>query len=199
MGKLHPSNWNHGGVDIDFFVVKGVLEQLFEQLGIANVVYVADEITGLHPGRGAWIEVAGERIGYLGQLHPELQKHYDLKTTVVFQLKLDSILRRGLQEIDYRFLPRYPAIRRDIALVVNEGVAAGQLLSAIRDHAGEWLEQLDLFDLYQGEHIEKGKKSLAFSLVYRHPERTLLDEEVQAAQERILQALRELYQAEIRS
>lgn len=199
MGKLHPSNWSGTGISTDFFVVKGSIENLFEQLGITDVHYVADEIKGLHPGRGAWIEVAGERLGYLGQLHPELQKQWDLKTTIVYQLNIDSILAREIETIEYQFLPRYPAIRRDIALVVDLDVTAGALLQAIRSNAGEWLEALDIFDLYQGEHIATGKKSIAFSLVYRHPERTLNDEEIQTAQERILQALRETYQAEIRS
>ncbi len=199
MGKLHPSNWSGTGINADFYVVKGALENLFEQLGVTDVHYVADEILGLHPGRGAWIEVAGERIGYIGQLHPEVQKEHDLKTSIVYQLDIDSILARDIQEIDYQFLPRYPAIRRDIALVVNDDVPAGALLQAIKSHAGEQLEALDIFDLYQGEHIATGKKSIAFSLVYRHSERTLNDEEVQAAQDRILKALKEAYQAEIRS
>lgn len=199
MGKVHPANWSNGGVTADFYVVKGTLESLFAQLGITDVRYVADAIQGLHPGRGAWVEVRGERIGYLGQLHPEVQKQFDLKTTIVFQLSIDRILDGGIEDIQYRFLPRYPAIRRDIALVVDDTVPAGDLLQAIRTHAGEWLESLDIFDLYQGEHIAAGKKSIAFSLVYRHAERTLQDEEVQAAQDRILEALRTSYHAEIRS
>lgn len=199
MGKLHPSNWSGPGIAADFYVVKGTLENLFEKLGLTDVRYVADEIQGLHPGRGAWIEAAGERIGYMGQLHPEVQKQYDLKTSIVYQLNIDSILAREIKDIDYQFLPRYPAIRRDIALVVNDDVPAGDLLQVITSTAGELLEALDIFDLYQGEHIAAGKKSIAFSLVYRHPERTLNDEEVQTAQERILRALKETYQAEIRS
>lgn len=199
MGKIHPSNWGTPGTTADFYVVKGVLENLFEQLGVPSAHYVADVIAGLHPGRGAWVYVDGERIGYIGQLHPEVQKQFDLKTTIVFQLKLDSLLAKETPEIDYRFLPRYPAIRRDIALVVDEVITAGDLQLAIRANAGEWLEALDIFDLYQGEHIAAGKKSIAFSLVYRHPDRTLNDDEVQATQERILKALKETYQAEIRS
>lgn len=199
MGKLHPANWSGTGITADFFVVKGALETLFEQLGMNDIHYVADEIKGLHPGRGAWIEIAGERIGFIGQLHPELQKQWDLKPTIVYQLNIDSILAGDVQAIQYKFLPRYPAIRRDLALVVDQAVTAGALLQAIRANAGELLEALDIFDLYQGEHIAAGKKSIAFSLVYRHPERTLQDEEVQAAQDRILTALREHYQAEIRS
>lgn len=198
-GKLHPANWGSKGIESDFFVVKGVLENLFELLGISEVDYIADEIKGLHPGRAARIRVSGTEIGYLGQLHPEVEKQFDLKRCIVFQLNLDSILTEEMKPVEYRFLPRFPAIRRDLALVVDEGVTASELMQTIRSQAGDWLEQIDIFDVYQGEHIAAGKKSIAFSLLYRHPERTLTDEEVESSQDKILQTVKETYQAEIRS
>lgn len=198
-GKLHPAHWASSGIVADFYVVKGIIESVFEQLRMTGVTYEAAAIEGLHPGRGAWVLVHGKRIGYIGELHPAVQKQFDLKTSIVFQLQIDAILATKTMEIDYRFLPRYPAIRRDMALVVDEAVAAGDLLETIRATAGEWLETLEIFDVYQGEHIDAGKKSIAFSLVYRHSDRTLLDDEVQATQERILQALQQSYDAHIRS
>ena len=135
-------------------------------------------------------------IGVLGQLHPKLSKEYDLSEPVVLQLDLEKLLKKDLQVI-YEPIPRYPAVTRDLAVTVDENVRPA-IEAGIRKVAGELLESVTLFDVFTGEQIGEGKKSVAYSLVFRTNERTLTDEEVHQIHERIVHYLTEQFGAQLR-
>ena len=157
---------------------------LVEGLSFEQVV-----LEGMHPGRTANIFHNGERIGLIGQIHPTEQKKRDLKNTYVMEMNLAKILSIETDELLYVPVPRFPSISRDIALVVSSETSAGTLENVIRSAGGKLLKDVRLFDLYEGDNVEEGKKSLAFSLTYADPERTLTDEEVVKAHEKVLNAL----------
>ncbi|MBA4601671.1 phenylalanine--tRNA ligase subunit beta [Thermoactinomyces mirandus] len=197
-GKKTPTIWKSTWSDgHDFFVMKGILDSVFERFGLRDVEYQAAQLEGFHPGRTAVCIMNGEVIGVLGQLHPKLAKRYDLDEPVVFQLDLESLLDRDI-DIMYHPIPRYPAVTRDLAMTVDINMPAGLLEAGIREVAGELLESVDLFDVFTGAQIGEGKKSVAYSLVYRAPDRTLTDEEVQEAHHKIVKHLAEFYGAELR-
>lgn len=145
----------------------------------------------MHPGRTAEIYLSGEKIGFIGQVHPAVQKEYDLKETYVFELQLEPVLNAKTEPLQYTAVPRYPSITRDIALVVNKETAAGALEKIIIEAGSPLLKEVRVFDLYEGENLAPGKKSIAFSLKYYDPERTLTDEEVEKVHDKVLQEVRE--------
>ncbi|GIN22123.1 MAG TPA: phenylalanine--tRNA ligase subunit beta [Bacillus bacterium] len=192
--------WQGEKKPVDFFVVKGILEGLFKKLGIEkDIVWQAVQMDGMHPGRTAEVLLCGEVIGFAGQVHPNLQKDLDLKDTYVFEIQAEPVFDYKLPELRYVPIPRYPSIARDIALVVDKDVNAATLESIIKDSGKKLLRDVHVFDLYEGQNMEEGKKSIAFSLTYADPERTLTDEEVTNIHEKVLAALKEKSGAELRS
>ncbi|MGN8645730.1 phenylalanine--tRNA ligase subunit beta [Gracilibacillus sp. HCP3S3_G5_1] len=191
----HP--WQQEKKAVDFFVVKGILEALFESLNL-DVTFKQAKVDGMHPGRTAQLFVNDRAIGFAGQVHPQLQKDYDLKETYVWDIDIDYLLHIHANEPSFAKIPRYPSVTRDIALVVDEAVQAGELQTTIAQAGGELVKDIQVFDVYQGEHLEDGKKSIAFSLFYQDPERTLTDEEVEASYQAILAAVASEHQAELR-
>ncbi|MFB4165838.1 phenylalanine--tRNA ligase subunit beta [Alteribacillus sp. JSM 102045] len=197
MWEIHL--WQGEKKKADFFIVKGILEGLFEELGVLDKIqFVPSSRKELHPGRSADIVLNGKSVGFTGQVHPSVQKEWDIKETYVFQLDLDALLGTETEDLSYSVLPRYPSISRDIALVVDQNLPAGDVQKVIEEAGGDLLKQITLFDVYEGENLEKGKKSLAFSLVYLDPERTLTDEEVTKTHEHVLSQLTEKVQAVLR-
>lgn len=198
-GAWVHQNWMGVKQPVDFYLLKGILESVMSRLGITNVSFVpTTERVGMHPGRTANVLVNDDVIGYIGQLHPATEKAYDLDETYVFQCDVSQLVNLSTDLGLYSPLPKFPAITRDLAFVVDRSVTASSLTSIIREQAGDLLESLTLFDVYAGDRIAADKKSMAFSLVYRHQERTLLDEEVQQSTSRIVQALAEKAGAELR-
>lgn len=191
--------WQGEKKPVDFYVAKGILEGLFERMGVADKVeWRAAKIDGMHPGRTAEIVLTGEVIGFVGELHPTMEKEWDLKNTYVFEIKAEPIFHYNLPELKYVPIPKFPSISRDIALVVDTTVTAGTLENIIQEAGGKLLKSIKVFDLYEGEHMKKGKKSIAFSLIYADPERTLTDEEVVKAHEKVLTAVKDKAGAELR-
>jgi phenylalanyl-tRNA synthetase beta chain len=183
--------WQGEKKPVDFYVVKGILDGLFDSVGIKGIEYQAAERNDLHPGRTAHIFVEGDYIGYIGQVHPSTQKELDLQETYVFELSLDKLVALVGDKVDYRPVPRYPSITRDIALVVNQEITAGDIQKIIVSTGGNLLKEVNVFDLYEGDKMEEGKKSLAFSLRYFDPERTLTDDVVVATHDKVLAAVEE--------
>ncbi|KGX89061.1 phenylalanine--tRNA ligase subunit beta [Pontibacillus litoralis] len=191
--------WQQEKKQVDFFVVKGIMEGLFATLDLSEqVCYRPAKIQGMHPGQTAEVVVNGSAIGHFGQVHPTLQKQYDLKQAFVFDLNLQKLIDQVSREENYTAIPRYPSVSRDIALVVDEVVQAGDLQQTIMETGQPLVQHAIVFDVYQGEHLQAGKKSIAFSLRYLDPTRTLTDEEVETAHNRILDQVKERYQAELR-
>lgn len=185
-------SWQGEKKPVDFFVLKGILEGLFAKLGLTDKVgYVQAHVEGMHPGRTADILLNGSRIGFVGQVHPGVQKELDLKDTYVFELSLQAVLKEKTDDLQYEAIPRFPSITRDIALVVNKETVSGTMKNIILEAGAPLLKEAHVFDLYEGDKMEEGKKSIAFSLKYVHPERTLTDEEVTKVHEKVLAALKE--------
>jgi phenylalanyl-tRNA synthetase beta chain len=189
-GNWRGDDWHHEALKVDFYAVKGILEGLFNLLGLSDrVSFVRTERKGMHPGRTADVLLDNQLIGYVGQIHPIVQKELDLNDTYVFEVDLTTLLTVDMPALQYAAIPRFPAMTRDIALVVDTDVSAGSVTEVIRSSGGKLLKDIRLFDLYTGERMEEGKKSLAFSLTYLDPERTLTDEEVTKVHSRVLAEL----------
>ncbi|ANU25693.1 phenylalanine--tRNA ligase subunit beta [Planococcus versutus] len=196
-GLWIDNSWQGEKKPVDFFVLKGLVESLGEKLGV-NFTFERGQMDDLHPGRTAFIMLNDERIGVIGQLHPSEQKMRDLKTTIVMELNLAALLNLETDTLVYTPVPRYPAISRDIALVLSKDTAAATIETTIRNAGGKLLKDVRVFDLYEGDKMQEGKKSVAFSLTYFDPEKTLTDEEVTNAHEKVIAALTEAG-AELRS
>ncbi|MBU9672951.1 phenylalanine--tRNA ligase subunit beta [Planococcus sp. CP5-4] len=183
-------SWQGEKKVVDFFVAKGIVEGLAAKLGL-ELSFERGEMDGLHPGRTAFILLDGKRIGVIGALHPSEQKKRDLKETIAVELNLATLLTRETEALVYIQVSRYPTISRDVALVLSNIVEAQTIEGVIRNAGGKLLKDVRVFDLYEGDRMEEGKKSLAFSLTYFDPEKTLTDDEVNAAHEKIIKALTE--------
>ncbi|WP_277673505.1 phenylalanine--tRNA ligase subunit beta [Piscibacillus halophilus] len=192
----HP--WQGEKKPVDFFVIKGILEGLFVHLHDEEVAFEKAELDRLHPGRTAVMKLNDDIIGYVGQVHPTVQKEYDLQDTYVFDLNLDQVLEAVQYREDYRVITKYPAIAQDLAFVVDRDLPAKQLEDAIKEQGQPHLETVRVFDVYQGEHMEEGKKSIAFNLIFQNDERTLKDEEIEEARQKIVKHLENEYQAVLR-
>ncbi|GAA0333483.1 phenylalanine--tRNA ligase subunit beta [Bacillus carboniphilus] len=191
--------WQGEKKPVDFYVAKGVLDVLFEKLDVASKVeYKPAQIEGMHPGRTAEVSLSGQKLGFVGQLHPSVQKEHDLKDTYVFELDLSLLFNEETKALQYQAIPRFPSITRDIALILDSGVLAGDVKKSILAAGGKLLKEVSVFDVYEGEHMEPGKKSIAFSLKYYDPEKTLTDEEVVKAHDKVLEAVQEQFGASLR-
>ena len=188
-GPRKMAGWLDGSDGwMDFLDLKGAVETLLDRLHIESVQFEAGQHTALHPGRTATLSIGGEEVGVLGELHPVVRERFDLpdQPVVVAEFDLDVLLEYVQEEGLYETISRYPAVVQDIALVVNEDVPAAQVRDAIYEAGGGLLRQVELFDVYAGEQIPPGKKSLAYSLTYQAQDRTLTDEEVAKVQARIV-------------
>ena len=201
-GRRYPDSWTGDAGQADFYDLKGAVEKLLAYLGIAGVEWRAARLEGLHPGRAAEIVVSrgGESVvaGWLGQIHPSLQEEWELGETYAAEMELSILYECADFDVAYATLPRYPSVARDIAVVVGRSVEAARLTEKVREAAGPLLESVRVFDVYADERLGADKKSVAMALVFRHAERTLTDEEVAEAHERIVAALAESFGAELR-
>ncbi|BBH24916.1 phenylalanine--tRNA ligase beta subunit [Paenibacillus baekrokdamisoli] len=202
-GNRIAASWNRKAEAVDFYDIKGILETVGEMLGVSSLLhYVAAQPEHMHSGRTAAVEMDTERgpitIGYIGQLHPTLQIENDLNDVYVLEIELAPLYDAASLQIEYKALPRYPAMQRDIAVVLAREVEAGKLLDTVKETAGELLESVQVFDIYTGEKLGTDKKSVALSLIYRHPERTLTDEEVTELHSVVVTKLEQSFAAELR-
>lgn len=179
----------------DFYTMKGVCEEFFEKVGMkGKVTYSPDSGKNyLHPGRQANICYGGELLGYLGEVHPLVAENYGIKSRVyVAVIDMPTIME--LANFDYKFedLTKYPAVLRDISMVVPKNVLAGDIEAILEERGGKILESYELFDIYEGDQIKAGYKSMAYSIVFRAKDRTLEDADVTAAMKKILNGLEDL-------
>lgn len=188
------------GEDESFFTLKGMIEDLFESLGIEGAEFVRESHYGTyHPGRCARIYADGKCLGIMGEIHPEVAELYGLSVRCyAAELLFAEMEKLANTEKIYHAIPKFPAIVRDISLVVDEETEVNEIKKAAAETGGALLEGIELFDIYRGAQAGEGKKSLAFSLTYRSYERTLTDEEVQIDHARILKVLAEKYNAVLR-
>ncbi|MCK4965324.1 MAG: phenylalanine--tRNA ligase subunit beta, partial [Dehalococcoidia bacterium] len=186
-GPRREKSWRSGEGALDFFDAKGVVESLLERLGF-EADFKAEREESLHSGRAARIVAAGEVIGIVGELHPRVAESFELlpQPVALFEIEVERLLPYATRR-KYRPLPRFPSSVRDLAIVVDEEVPAKKIEEVIR--SSPLVSQTALFDLYTGEPVPAGKKSLAFRVVYQSPTHTLTDEEVDKVEEEILARL----------
>lgn len=181
--------------ECDFFLLKGVLEELFLKLGLEGKVQYepSREKPFLHPGRQALIYVGGICAGFLGQVHPEVCENYDMKCEAyVAGIDLPVVTQKATFERKYKGVAKYPAVNRDLSLVMKKDIFVGQLEKVMKEKGGKLLESIRLFDVYEGSQIEEGYKSVAFNLVFRSQERSLETAEVNKIVDKILTELEKM-------
>ncbi|MBN2899263.1 MAG: phenylalanine--tRNA ligase subunit beta [Clostridia bacterium] len=184
----------------DFFTLKGSVVSLLDKLGIDNYKFEAEKHhKTYHPGRCATIVWNNHVLGTMGEVHPRVLENFNIKDRAyVAELDFNTLLQITRTDRLYQPIPKFPAMTRDIAMIVKDDVTAGEILEVIKDNGGNILESVKLFDVYKGKQIEEGHKSMAYAMVFRHADKTLTDEEVNKVFERILEALKEKVNAELR-
>lgn len=197
-GNCHNEHWAIKSEAVDFFDLKGDLESIFDLSNAGkNIKFVAKSYPALHPGQSAAIMLGDEEIGFIGTIHPRVAQKLDLNgKVVVFEVLWDKISHKDV--IQAKEISRFPANRRDLAIIVAENVTADEVLTVCREAAGAQLTQINLFDVYQGAGIVEGMKSLAISLILQDNEKTLSDEEISAVVDTVLSALKEKLNAYLR-
>ena len=202
-GPRIPSWWDGDGSngEMDFFDMKGVVESLLHALHISDFALESGRHSSLHPGRSANLLVAGERIGSFGEIHPEVAARFKLTEAKVMygEIAVAPLIRQHQRLHTIEALPTTPAVLEDIALVVNESTPASEVEAVIRQAGGRLLKDALLFDVYTGDPIPPGKKSLAYSLTYQDEKRTLTDKNAAKVRKKIIGAARHRLDAELRS
>ena len=178
----------------DFFDMKGVVEEIFDKLGVTGAeCEPSNDIPYLHPGRQARIQKGKLDLGFIGQIYPEVGDNYNLKTEAyVAVLNMEVITMLANFDRKYEGIAKFPASTRDLSMVMDKGLFVGQIEHVIKKNAGKILESCELFDVYEGEQVGAGKKSVAFSLIFRAKDRNLESAEVDKAVEKVLDALRQM-------
>ncbi|NLN66172.1 MAG: phenylalanine--tRNA ligase subunit beta [Clostridiaceae bacterium] len=176
----------------DFYLMKGIIEQLLEQMNIHDIDFspVADH-PAFHPGKTAKLTIAGVTVGYLGEVHPEVAENFDCPlNTFIAVLDIQPMIDNADMTREYKALPRYPAVSRDIAMLIRNDILVKEIEGVIRQRGGKILEGVRLFDVYRGDQVPAGMKSVAYTLTFRSADRTLVDEEVNKVMEKILEGLK---------
>jgi phenylalanyl-tRNA synthetase beta chain len=198
-GIREPVRWDGNVKEVDFYDLKGVVESLLEELSISELRLVPWEGPVFSKGNGFTVKVKHLNLGILGEVSPEILEDFDLKDRVFLsELDFEKILNLISHEKLFSSLPKFPPVERDIAVVVEEGSLIQDIEEKIKEAGGELIERLLLFDLYRGEQVPPGKKSLAYSIRYRRKDRTLTDQEVEQIHQRIISQLKSSFNAELR-
>jgi len=184
----------------DFYYLKGIVEQLFVQMNIEDLDFSLEKShPAFHPGRCAKVSIGNTTIGYIGEIHPEVADNFECPArTYIAVLDIKPMIENSSMEREYRGLPKYPATERDIALVIRDGIPVKDIETVIRRSGGSILEEIKLFDVYRGEQVPEGMKSVAYTLTFRSPDRTLTDDEVNRIMENILDRLKTELDATLR-
>lgn len=199
-GEWTTKDWQGKGEKVDFYHAKGVLDNLVAMLSLEDVITFekTSEMKEMHPGRTANIYLGETKVGFIGQVHPSVAKAYDVPETYVAELNLEALLANDAGKLIYQAVSKFPAVSRDIALLVKEEISNQEIVKEIKQAAGKFLTNVEIFDVYQGKNIEAGHKSLAYSLTFVNPEATLTDEEINRAMDKVTKALTESFEAVIR-
>lgn len=200
-GNLPSTKWREN-ITADFYQVKGFIEGVFTRLGIEekrySLVNMDEDSTFLHPGRSCYIIEGKKKIGFIGQIHPNMEKKYAIKPTFVAELDLTHLLAMQVSKTKFKAPSIYPAIHRDIALVVEQAIEANSLLKLIKKIGRERISEVDVFDIYMGDNIQSGHKSIAISIIYQDLNKTMTDQEIQQLHAEITNSLCEKFRAELR-
>lgn len=198
-GRKFPNNWSNNRELSDFYDVKGDVESLLDLGGkVGEFAFSPTQHPSLHPGQSAAITVSGNTIGHLGALHPAIQRELGIDRRVyLFEIELSALLRAKIARV--KELSRHPEVHRDLAIVIDEDIQSDQILAEVQKHAGEYLTDLRIFDVYQGDAVAKNKKSIALGLTWQHPSRTLSDEAINTIISSCVNALHDKFNADLRN
>lgn len=198
-GNVVDKSWAGKAKACDYYTIKGMVEELIEGLGLTeSISYQALQMPEMHPGQTAGIYLGEERIGFVGQVHPKMAGNYELKSAYVAELNLEALIGSEKAPLVFEAVSKYPAVSRDIAMLVNESSTNSDITEIISAAAGKFLTKLQVFDVYQGANIETGKKSMAYTLTFVNPEATLTDEEINRIMDKVTKKLEEKLEAVIR-
>ncbi|MFV0556003.1 MAG: phenylalanine--tRNA ligase subunit beta [Lactovum sp.] len=196
-GKLKDKSWHQEEKSVDFYDLKGIVEELL--IGYEKLEFQAiSDKEGMHPGRTAIIKIKGQEIGFLGQVHPVFAKKYDIKETYVAELDIQLLLNLSPKQVIFKEIPKIQASSRDLALLLDENIQHSEVESVILESKVKSLSEIRLFDIYSGEKLSKGKKSMAYSLTFQALGQSLTDEEINLAVNKITKQLEEKLSVEIR-
>ena len=191
-GEERATKWLKESSSLDFFAAKGYLEVVFERLGLdEKVTYKKSTLEGMHPGRFAEVYLGEKRIGFIGEVHPQVADKLGLNTTYVFEINLDEVISESKVKSKYEEVTKYPEITRDIAMLVDVKDEYQNIYNVIESVNSKLITNVELFDLYAGAELLVGKKSLALTITYSDKQKTLTDEEVTAVHDKVLSALTE--------
>ena len=191
-GEERATKWLKESSSLDFFAAKGYLEVVFDRLGLdEKVTYKKSKLEGMHPGRFAEVYLGEKRIGFIGEVHPQVADKLGLNTTYVFEINLDEVISESKVKPKYEEVTKYPEITRDIAMLVDVKDEYQNIYNVIESVNSKLITKVELFDLYVGAELLVGKKSLALTITYSDKQKTLTDEEVKAVHDKVLSALTE--------
>ena len=191
-GEERATKWLKESSLLDFFAAKGYLEVVFDRLGLdEKVTYKKSKLEGMHPGRFAEVYLGEKRIGFIGEVHPQVADKLGLNTTYVFEINLDEVISESKVKPKYEEVTKYPEITRDIAMLVDVKDEYQNIYNVIESVNSKLITKVELFDLYVGAELLVGKKSLALTITYSDKQKTLTDEEVTAVHDKVLSALTE--------
>ncbi|WP_371370705.1 phenylalanine--tRNA ligase subunit beta [Sporomusa aerivorans] len=199
VGKRHPVAWNLPNDTVDFYDAKGAVESILEALGICGYSFESSETASLHPGKTAAIKKEGDCLGLVGEIHPMVLDAYQIsKKVYLFELDIAALVKYAAIKPNYQQLPKFPAINRDLAVVLPETISVSDITQAIIGSAGPLLTSAQLFDVYTGQQVAKGSRSLAFSLTFQAKDRTLTDVEIDEHYKNIVVFLEKTFTAKLR-
>ena len=188
------------GENVDFYVVKGVIENILEVSNIARYQIARAEDAHLHPGRSAQILIGKDSIARFGEVHPQILENYDIGEKVYYAvIDINKFAKYGKDNKKYAPIPKFPAVERDIAVVVDEDIEVGQIEAIIMKRAKSVLETLKLFDVYRSDKLGENKKSVAYELIFRAKDKTLTDDEITGTMNAIISDLKSSIDAELRT
>ena len=186
--------------DCDFLDLKGIIENLLDRLGITKAKYVREtENSAFHPGKTASLMLRGNKVAVFGEIHPDVQDEYAVETPMyVAEVNLNALYEAANIERKYTPIAKFPAATRDIAILVDDEVLAGDIEEIIRKTGSSLVESVTLFDIYKGKQTGEGNKSMAYAIVYRDSKKSLKDEDVNKVHDKILKALESKLGAQLR-
>ena len=192
-------NWTRHRVEMDFFYLKGIVENLLWKLGLEDCEFVVAQDPSYHPGRSAVLKYYGDELGVIGEVHPLVLQNYDIKQRCcAFELDVEKLFAHKRTRLMVDKIARYPAVERDIAVVLANEVTAAAALKVIKDAEKELLKDVVVFDLYSGEQVASGYKSMAFKMTFQSMERTLTENDINSSVNRIVEQLQKDLSAQLR-
>jgi len=194
-GNLVECNWNHTYIKSDFYVLKGIIENLLNYLGLKNrYTFSVNDVSSLHPGMQAKILLDRKEIGIIGRIHPSIKKD-EIYVAEISMTKLNEL---NIKPLKYKESTKYPEIKKDVAFILNNDISNNAIETVIKKSGGRLLKSVEIFDIYRGENITNDKKSMAYNLIFEDSTKTLTEEEVMHIFNNIIESVEKEFDAVLR-